>query len=284
MKFALLVFLFATSAFCETKVSVDFEWDSVLGARLYQVELSDRTTKKTFIEESKSEHFNFQVPIGKYKIRGRVADYRKVFGDWSDWTDLTIGPNAIKADVNRVPESLVPDRKTLRAEKQFTWPNASGASGYRIELLDKAGKIVESKIVENPAAKFKLAPGEYQVRVTTLSKEGIESETVVLADHISVSKSKFATPKVIGEIGSPDFKVEVENESALRYRIEYQRHLAESKWVTLAEGDASVYESFVKQDLAAGKYRILLWLEAEMWGKSDPATLEYVLKPNEKDL
>jgi formylglycine-generating enzyme required for sulfatase activity len=50
------------------------------------------------------------------------------------------------------------------------WKEVSGAGGYLLEIRDNAGKIVHSETYKSVSVDLRLAPGEYQMRITTLNR------------------------------------------------------------------------------------------------------------------
>ena len=74
------------------KVPVELEWEEIPGARHYELEFQDLNGKVLNTFKSTSNIFKFKFKVGKYIVRSRVGDSRKVFGDWSPATEFAIQP------------------------------------------------------------------------------------------------------------------------------------------------------------------------------------------------
>lgn len=153
--------------------TIQLEWEEVEGATGYDVEVSS--------EEQKSEVFKVTEPNwsgqlhpGKYVMRIRSRDHRKVPGSWSEPTDFSVGLE--------VPKTTAPPLQEVQAQKdqevvKLSWEATPLAQKYKVHIQseDKSYDVTHETL--KPELEIELAAARsYSWTVQAILNEEIQSE------------------------------------------------------------------------------------------------------------
>ncbi|HEY8272229.1 MAG TPA: hypothetical protein VIG33_15165, partial [Pseudobdellovibrionaceae bacterium] len=179
------------------KVPVELEWEKVLEAKLYELEFQNFNGKTLNVFKSPNHIFKFRFKVGKYKVRSRVADARKVYGDWSVLTEFTVQPKPVHVTEKSINTKGVIDPKTLTTEVAIQWGEAAGALHFRVKVFNANSEVVRDEIVNSHSYKTQLGAGEYTTILISIGADGIESDPVPLPGKVVIETVQLAKPVII---------------------------------------------------------------------------------------
>lgn len=281
------------------KVPVELEWEEIPGARHYELEFQDLSGKVLNTFKSTSNVFKFKFKVGKYIVRSRVGDVRKVFGDWSEATEFAIQPKPAFVNSKSVTTAGVIDPKTLTSEVALRWGEAPGAAEFRVRILNEKKEVVKETTVKGFSYKAELPAGVYTVELTSMSANGIASEPVVLPEKVTIQSVQLPKPEIIFEevvdAKNPEIKTrrlpQVNETPVLRLNpnslsepvgyLDYCYFFSE-EWQRVGDINAKVAgskEIILESAKKPGRYRLTVWAEARGLNKSESVTYEFVVKP-----
>jgi hypothetical protein len=165
----------------EVQGRVQLELDEQLGASSYEIELQDSKQKRPPLRFSeKSPRFDIRVPVGKYLVRGRVRDQRKLESPWSSPEEVLVTATvkmkvpqpALLPALNDKPEEIhwqaLPDiTVTVLLEQQKLMSK-------ECKLIEKAEKIEASSW----KASTELSAGRYRWTVLFVDEVFGKSEPI----------------------------------------------------------------------------------------------------------
>lgn len=269
--------------------SVELQWEELPGAHEYELELHSLSRKKLKTFKSKNGHFKFRMPVGKYKVRARVADSRLLYSDWSDFSDFVVPVEAPPLSENQITKGM-PDPQSLKSKLDLSWGASPQADYYRLEIMDVQGTVLEQHQTDKTHMSVELIAGEYQYRVFGVHKlTGIESLPREKNPKIVISKTQLPPPvwnEKMSETEKSNNLVKWEGHPLAFFagELEYMPYFGE-EWEpvkTLAKTkDKNI--SFGKK-MRPGKYRLKLWAEGEGFESSNAIYREFIIKPEERDL
>lgn len=280
------------------KVPVELEWESIPGAKLYELEFQNFEGKTLSVFKSPNHIFKFKFRTGKYRVRSRVADVRKVYGDWSKLTEFSVQPKPVKLPENAVATKGVIDPKTLSSEVVWNWHPAAGATQFRVKVLDANNKVVREEVVQGLSYKTNLPAGSYTTVLTSVGNDGIESEPVTLPGKVTIDTVQLAKPEIaleeVPDPANPKAKVsqlpQTKGVPTLRLKdpstvadtvgtLEY-RYFFGDEWIPVDKFTSkSAKEVILDKATKPGRYRVNAWTEAAGLKKSETTSYEFVVKP-----
>lgn len=284
MKLALILIFLIFSIQSHATSVVEFEWEELEGARLYQVEIRN---SKNFLRqlESSSGTFKTDMTPGKYEIRGKVGKVNPQDreSDWSNWKSFNIPPPKIKMKQLPLTENKV-STKSYLSEVPLSWDEADGASEYLLDILDEQGNIVQTKTVQKTQTTLQLRPGYYKVRIRSKTADGLESENFELPEKIMVQKIPVEEPQ----------KLKLENEKSqatfepamgtqVEVSLEMQKFLGK-EWKLIDRKLLTTGSYAWDSSLPPGRYRLTLYSKNTYGEVSKPVVQEFIKKPRETDL
>lgn len=145
MRFSLGLFLLLLPLLSWSQDSrwIDLEWDSIQGAREYEIELFQIEEEKTLPRgkyKTDEPRWSHSVPPGKYFMRLRSVDKRGVPGEWSADTPLKVrmqNPLLLRpVAADKLSDPLV----------SFEWGPVAGAASYQLVVRNKEKKILHNAI------------------------------------------------------------------------------------------------------------------------------------------
>jgi hypothetical protein len=281
--FFILNFLFISPMALANR-QVEFEWEEVLGAKMYQVEIKKQNQ---VIQNLDSKSFTFKTNIrpGKYQIRGRVLGVGKKNSEseWSDWKDFDIPPAKI------IPKPLdkyeyQPETKSYTAQIGIGWQPIEGADKYRIEIFDEKNQLKKTNEIKDSKTMIQLRPGNYSVKLTALTDDGLTSEPTFLEKPIKVQNILIPPPrKVELFLKRRLLRFELVSGTSALLTLQRQDFLGE-EWQEIKIPPPE--ENYFRwgSELRPGKYRFTLQSRNLFDEVSKPIVKEFEIKPQEKDL
>ncbi|MBS1970878.1 MAG: hypothetical protein JSU04_11250 [Bdellovibrionales bacterium] len=280
------------------KVPVELEWEEISGAKVYETEFQNFDGKTLAVFKSPNHTFKFKFKVGKYKVRSRVADARKVFGDWSALTEFTVQPKPVKLPEKPVATKGVIDPKTLTSEVVWHWGEAAGATQFRVKVIDHNEKVVRDEIVKGFSYKTQLAAGVYTTTLTSIGADGIESDPVTLPGKVVIETVQLEKPvfafEEVPDVADPKLKTQrlpqTKGVPTLRWKdasavadtvgtLEY-RYFFGDEWIPVDKFTSkNAKEVILDKAMKPGRYRITAWAESSGLKKSETTTYEFVVKP-----
>lgn len=282
------------------KVPVELEWESIPGAKLYELEFKNMEGKTLSVFKSPNHIFKFKFKVGKYRVRSRVADSRKVFGEWSALTEFAVQPRPVKLPEKPVATKGVIDPKTLSSEVAWNWGETAGAKQFRIKVIDANNKVVLDEKVQGLSYKAQLPAGVYTTVLTSIGSDGIESEPVTLPGKVTIETVQLAKPVIaldeVPDPANPKAKITqlplTKGVPTLRLKdpstltdtvgtLEYRYFFGE-EWIPVDKFNSkNAKEVILDKALKPGRYRITAWTEAAGLKKSEVTSYEFVVKPTQ---
>lgn len=280
------------------KVPVELEWEKIAGAKLYETEFQNFEGKTLAVFKSPNNVFKFKFKVGRYKVRSRVADDRKVYGEWSVLTEFTVQPKPAKIPEKAVATKGVIDPKTLTSEVVWHWGEAAGATQFRVKVIDHNAQIVRDEIVKGFSYKTQLKAGVYTTTLTSIGADGIESDPVTLPGKVVIETVQLEKPVIaleeVPDVSDPKVKIErlpqTKGVPTLRWKeastvadtvgtLEY-RYFFGDEWIPVDKFTSkNAKEVILDKATKPGRYRITAWAESAGLKKSEATTYEFVVKP-----
>lgn len=282
------------------KVPVELEWEKIPGAQLYELEFQNFQGKTLIVFKSANHIFKFKFKTGKYRVRSRVADSRKVYGDWSSLNEFSVQPKPVKLPEKPVVTKGVIDPKTLTSEVAWNWQPTAGATKFRVKVLDAndKSKVVRDEVVEGLNYKANLPAGVYITVIIAIGNDGIESEPVTLPGKVAIETVQLAKPEIaldeVSDPANPKAKVtqlpQTKGVPTLRLKdpsaatdtvgtLEY-RYFFGDEWIPVDKFTSkSAKEVILDKATKPGRYRVNAWTEAAGLKKSEVTSYEFVVKP-----
>lgn len=280
------------------KVPVELEWEKISGAKLYELEFQNLEGKTLNVFKSPNNIFKFKFTVGHYRVRSRVADDRKVYGDWSKLEEFTVQPKPVKLPEKPVSTKGVIDPKTLTTEVVWHWGEAAGASQFRVKVINAKDEVIRNEVVKGFSYKTQLKAGAYTTTLTSIGADGIESDPVTLPGKVVIETVQLEKPVIaFEEVPDPvDPKVKIQRlpmtkgVPTLRWKeasavadtvgtLEY-RYFFGDEWIPVDKFTSKeAKEVILEKATKPGRYRITAWAESSGLKKSEPTSYEFVVKP-----
>lgn len=262
--------------------NVEFEWEEMLGATEYQVELEHPKTNKVLTFNSKNSHFNLPIMPGIYTIKGRVSDDRGVFGEWSQPEKFNVPPRPPQIDQKKISSEISVDKKSFTANAPIQWTKSLGADEYKVQILDDKNKAIKQLITKDETANLQLRPGTYRVRISSLTSDGIESEAFDLPNLIRINNIPIQKPEnTILDLKLKQLKIPQTEGLMSVIQIEVQKFLGQT-WTKIDSFDVPTDIWQIPTNLTPGKYRISIYYKNSFNESSESAIQNFVVKPTEE--
>jgi len=275
---------------------VQLEWDRVPGAKKYEIELIDPNSGFKAKSHSQNHLFSIRIPVGKYQLRGRVADQRSVWGAWSNWTEFEVRPPKIKTlRFSKADRKYKTDLKNLKALVGFVWSPSKEANLYELKIQKGDGsEIVFEEKTEALKQQVSLPPGSYELEIrgckTQKNQASLCSDST--KESFEILASQWLSPTLSKEtlIGSCK-KWHSPNLSSLKILVEKRPFLG-NEWQKAFEGptlseinqQALAQKQKDKPVWPPGEYRWTVWAQKEGYLISAPLSQECLIKPTEEQL
>lgn len=286
-----LALIFPTSVFAQVQETelrkVELVWEEQKDAKAYELEIYNNDDFLVQTKAYKTNEFVFEVPTGKYYIRSRPFDRRKVAGPWSEKTMIEVPPK--KVEQMKVAEpKVVASEKTLVGVFHAEWPKSEGAVDYEVSIFDSASVLVRKVYFTELTADIELPPGKYQIQVTA------RGEDEVLAEPSAKIKLEVAGAQ-LKDLTIAELSARTANElhwASPNANVVYSGKLERKDlWApndSWEEMDSfqGIKESVIRYDepFEPGLYRLTVQSRATGWVDSKSAVREFVVKPQKREL
>jgi hypothetical protein len=277
--FIILLFLTFHSENSLAANQVDFEWEVIEGAKLYQVEIKNN---KGEIQPLKSKNAAFSVSMspGKYLIHGRVSDDNNQVSPWSPWKGFDIPPGKIKIIEHPQKEMKIGNNSYL-SSVPVSWAPVDGAHNYSVAIIDATGKVMISSVVKNPRIRLQLRPGLYSVRIKARTLDELESEPFQSSEPFLVQNIPVEPPtNVILDDTKNTLTFGSAPGTSIIAKLEMQYFLSEN-WQTINRKIKATSSLDWLKNLKPGKYRITLISQNAFGEVSTPIIKEFIRKPSD---
>ncbi len=262
---------------------VEFEWEEIKGAKGYQVEIRNKQ-KKILTFNSKTSTFKFKITSGRYEIRGKIySDSPTALkSEWSEWREFNVPPKNVKPiQISKINPKIKPNSNS--AEVPIDWDDTEGAVEYLLEVLNFNNKVIDSIKTTHSATRINLRPGNYRLKVTAFTQDGLSSEPTVSNDTLTIQNISLEPPRILKlDLKNKFIELEWMPETLLWVHLERQAFLGET-WITIEDKNITVTRYEFK-NLKPGKYRVSFLSKNTVGDNSEYTTKEFIIKPNETDL
>ncbi len=267
------------------KVKVEFEWEEIFGAEVYEIELMSKEKKSLQSLRSPNSAFSLMMAPGFYYVRGRVYDSRQAKGEWSEAREFLVPPKKIES-VEAPSAELSINAKTYTAPLKVAWKAPVGAHHFKFILLNSAGEVVGTKSTRVAEVNMNLRPGTYSYKIIPYTADEVEGEPYVSEQMLAIKSQpvpEVLAPKIQAVEKSTILSWETEATHPTWYKLEHQKHFS-SVWHQVAQASTKEKQWSLPADLKPGKYRVQLWNKTPYGEVSSIQKLEFVIKPLEHRL
>lgn len=199
MRFIILIFIFTLSLSlkAESLKQVTIEWEALPNAKLYDVEITPLFGPAEISATDKPEWTGLLKP-GRYQMRIRARDSRKVPGKWSAFESFEVQLEQVAL--------LEPSNKQIKKVEhaeagpvKFVWTPVEGAENYLFTIQSADGKMGQAQIVtENELTLVLPVANKYTWKVQALGQEDLFGQESPLFS-LTVLGKKLESPKILEE-------------------------------------------------------------------------------------
>jgi len=163
----------------EYRRQVNFDWEPIAGANAYDLEITSRTAeakKQVFRFRTEKSAWNGGLPIGRYNMKVRSLDQRKVPGVWSPPMEFEVNLEKVKITSPTLHENI----KAASAKTEsvtLSWEQVPAAQSYLIEIRTTDGSFHETQTTHDLSLSLKLPVArEYSWQIAAQGARGSKSE------------------------------------------------------------------------------------------------------------
>ncbi len=158
---------------------VEFEWDPIEGAVVYDIELKVIKAEgedKMFAFKTTESKWKGQLRPGKYLMRLRSKDHRKVPGDWSEYSDFIVGLDPVVWKSPKDNDNIKTKEKNSK-KVTLAWQATPGAKDYALSVYNEKDEQVTQEVVSGTSKTLDLPVTlTYKALVRARAATGVESE------------------------------------------------------------------------------------------------------------
>jgi hypothetical protein len=157
---AIFLSMSSINCFAETKSSrwIDLEWDEVEGSKGYDIELFEVLDKKEFsrgIFHTETPHWSKETIPGRYNVKIRAIDQRKVPGAWGEPIPVTIKLSSTQL-LRPMQDEVFSTSEISDLIITFEWSHVAGAQLYQIIGVNSNNSIIFNEVTKEIQFKTKL--------------------------------------------------------------------------------------------------------------------------------
>lgn len=130
---------------------IDIEWEEVPGAKGYDIELFEVIDQKEFsrgVFHTNDPHWAKEANPGKYNIKMRALDNRKVPGPWGEAI-----PFVIKLETAQLLRPLeneeIQKEEISKTKIIFQWSKVFGADDYVVKIYNSKNSVIKTENTKN---------------------------------------------------------------------------------------------------------------------------------------
>ncbi len=276
-----ILFSICSSAQELTSKKVEIEWDPIVGAKSYEVEISPQNGSPT-IQRVTGNIVKLQIPLGVYNFRVRALDSRGTRTEWSEPENL----NTLIQRVQKLsPKEEASFQSTTEATEaiDFKWQDQPGVESYEFSIVSGDQLVKETEIVNGsslrknlPVGKIymwtvkvagTLAPPDQQPRNLTILGKALDKPEIQAPANSFVRDLEWKAPKY-----------------AESYKFLLQRfNRKTNKWDNVLSQEQHK-ENSIEFDgrLPGGAYRLLVSARGSLRGNSPTANISFNVKNGDR--
>ncbi|MDD4976538.1 MAG: hypothetical protein PHY93_19435, partial [Bacteriovorax sp.] len=232
---------------------IDLEWDEVPGAKGYDIELSEVIDQKEFsrgLFHTDTPHWAKEANPGKYNVKIRALDNRKVPGPWGETIPVVIrlvSPQLIRPLDNEILTTSEMNDLSIT----FQWGHVPGAIFYQLIVFNSKNIAVLDEVTKDIEVKYKISNiDNYKWYVLPMfapeEKKAPEEFLANLSSNLLANKAEFLKEKKFAIKGqmlkAPVIEVEVIKKRGFLFR-----------WNEVFRADNYSFEVFKVDELDEGK-------------------------------
>lgn len=256
---------------------IDFEWDEIPGATSYELEIkSGPDNIQNF--KVKSAQWQGNLTPGKYSMRLRSLDHRKVPGTWSPESELLVGLELPKVIG---PQEQI-EAKDTEENIKFAWSKVPMAKTYKVVIKSDDGNINMTENTESSDFSTKLPTAKtYVWTVQAVLDTDVTSEPTN-AQKLTLLGPPLPTPTITRPIS--EYVRDIQwSASGDVYIITLRRWVADQKkWKNVKRFKSQKTSFAFGKDWPGGKYQIVVKSETPLRPTSSQAEMEFQVKTGDR--
>ncbi len=287
LNFIILILLhtaLSVSASAEYFREVSFDWDIIEGASSYDVEIKSEKSEMPEAFKTQQAIWSGKLKPGKYTMRLRARDYRKVPGDWSDWSEFDVKLESANI-LSPANNTNIKSNSDTDQEITFKWKAVPGASKYLFSLESSDGKTQVNQEVDKNEYKVKLPVAmKYTWKISAQDDANNISDGKAIA-NFNIFGKQLDQPKIdkpetafVRELkwSKTDY---AETYDAYLYR--YDRNL--KKWTRIKAYEKTQSDNLpFEATLSGGKYQLLVKANGQMRPTSNSSKMIFDVKDGDR--
>lgn len=288
-RLTLFILIFLQIALCERAFAeyyrdVSFDWDVIEGATSYEVEIKIDSSEQAQSYKTQEAVWSGKLKPGKYTMRLRAKDYRKVPGAWSDWSEFNVKLESANI-ISPTNNTVIKSNSETEQDIAFKWKSVPGSSKYLFILESEDGKIqISQELSKNEYAMKLPVASKYTWKVSAIDPENNTSDGTAIA-NFSVFGKQLEQPKVSKPESSFVRELKwskseyAENYDAFLYK--YDRTL--KKWSRIKAYEKTQTDNIpFEAELSGGKYQLLVKANGRMRPTSSTNKIIFDVKDGDR--
>jgi hypothetical protein len=268
---------------------IDLEWDEVPGALGYDLELFEIIGDKEFtrgIFHSDKPHWARETPTGKYNVKIRALDNRKVPGPWGEAISVVIQldqPQLIQPLNNESFTASEFEDLTIN----FQWNKVTGATLYHLVVFNSKNQAILNQVIKENEFRTNLSKiDNYKWYVLPLmsSEDKKEANEILAEKTFQIRGPALSTPVVDIEIISKKGIVFLWEEVSKAENYNFEIFKLENKEFkkSLSGSTNKPVIAIAKEKLPEGKYLVAIKALAQKYRDSEIAKI--TIKTNKDNI
>lgn len=269
--------------------SVTLEWQTIEGARKYELELTpvrdgELLKNRVLTFKTNKTYWDGYIAPGLFSMRLRSLDWRGVPGDWSAPDEVTIRHQKI-GNFSPPHQQIMNSQNSETEEITFAWEGFPGALSFQVSIWSK-DKLF-NRTEETSALELKLSvpvAKEYSWSVHPIKVQGVESDPNEDVLDFSI-------------IGKPLDKADIEKpkdefvrnlvwekvDFAENYEVILQRQDKQTdQWLPVFQNTQKETEIKFNEDWPGGLYRLSLVAKSTLREDGSPSQIEFKVRNGDR--
>lgn len=264
---------------------VNFEWEAIPGASIYEIEIAPvkttDTNKAPYNFKSQNPAWSGKLTPGTYTMKLRSKDHRGVPGKWSSPEEFQVALEKIKLISPTVPTSgllQIVSKEEGEHGLQFSWEPLGTNVQYKITLESTDGKF--KKEFTTPESTLKIGvpvASSYDFKISGIATDsGITSEEATKT-QITILGKQLDRPVIDKpESNYVRFLRWSKPNKTESFDMSISRREKNGKWKVMKNVAATTDSNFdFPYDWPGGEYRIAVKGNAPMRASSDKSELNF---------
>ena len=180
--------LWAEEASEPYKRTVSFEFEAIVNAKKYDIEIKNRKTDEAKLYTTESAEWEGSLVPGTYLMRIRSKDKRGVAGNWSTPEEFTVQLESTKL-VAPKPQEKIETKENEEYKVVFKWKPVPGAKQYHFELIGENGEALKKENLDSNSYEINLKVAKsYSWKVSAVNELGVESDAIAVDQFTLLGK------------------------------------------------------------------------------------------------